>query len=84
MVIQFRSIFLDEPPKDELSNYLDIESSGNLTPQTPRPARLAKAQYDVVKADKTCDYMESSIDLASGKEVKQRIVEKMHQAALTM
>ena len=83
MAIHFRSIFLEEPPKNELINFLDLEHSGKVTTQTPRPARLAKVQYDVVRGDKKHEYMESWVDVVSGKEVEQRIVDKIHHASLT-
>jgi len=83
VTIHFRSIFLEEPPKKQLSQFLDLEHAGRLTPQTPRPIRLAKVQYDVVKADRMHEYMESTVDVVSIQEVAQRVVDKTHQAALT-
>jgi primary-amine oxidase len=84
VAILFRSIFLEEPPKKDLSQFLDLEHAGSLTPRTPRPARLAKVQYDVVRANKKHEYMESTVDIVSLKEIALRVVDKMHQAALTM
>ncbi|KAH7372203.1 primary-amine oxidase [Cadophora sp. MPI-SDFR-AT-0126] len=83
VAINFRSIFLDEPPKQELSRFLELENTGRVTSYTPRPARVAKVQYDVIRGDQKHEYMESCVDVKSGKETQQRIVEKMHQAALT-
>ena len=82
VAIQFRSIALEEPPKKDLIQFLDLEHAGTLTPQTPRPARLAKVQYDVIKADKTYDYIESWVDVGAGIEVEKRVVDKKYQAAL--
>ena len=84
VAIQFRSIALKEPPKNELTQFLDLEHAGRLTPQTPRPVRLGKVEYDVVRGDKNHEYMESWVDLVSQKEVEQRVVDKAHHAALTL
>lgn len=84
VAIQFRSIALEEPPKKELTQFLDLEHAGRLTAQTSRPARLAKVQYDVVCGDKNHEYMESWVDVVRRKEVEQRVVDKTHHAALTL
>lgn len=83
VAIQFRSIALEEPPKGELCKFLDAEHSGAVNSQTTRPARIAKAQYDVVNVKKEVAYTESWIDVESGKEVKHRAVDRPHHAALT-
>lgn len=83
-ILQFRSIFLDEPLKKELVPFLEAEHAGSITAQTPRPARLAKIQYDVVKSDKSHEYIESVVDLGTGKETVTRVVDKMHQSSVTM
>jgi primary-amine oxidase len=81
--IRFRSIALEEPPKKELWAFLELEHAGRLTTQTRRPARQAKAQYDVIRGNKDIEYTESVVDVGSGKETEHRVVEKVHQAALT-
>lgn len=81
--IHFRSIFLEEPPKKELSLFLDAECFGKITSQTPRPSRIAKVQYDVIRSREHHEYMESWIDVNLGKEVRHRPIDKLHQAALT-
>jgi primary-amine oxidase len=83
VAINFRSIFLEEPPKTELCQFLDLEHSGKPYHTTQRPQRLAKVQYDVIQPNKEHDYMESLVDVSAGKEVGQRIVEKVHQSGLT-
>jgi primary-amine oxidase len=83
VAINFRSIFLEEPLKKELSYFLELEHSGRVTAQTPRPARLAKVQYDIVRDDKHVEYIESLVDVARGKEIRQRTVDKPHQPGLT-
>jgi primary-amine oxidase len=83
-VLQFRSIYLEEPPKKELVPFLEAEHAGKITAQTPRPARVAKVLYDVVAKDKTHEYIESDIDLGTGKESIKRVVDKVHQSAMTM
>jgi len=79
----FRSIALEEPPKAELIQFLEVEHARKVTNHTPRPARLAKIQYDVVRGDRSHEYIESWIDLVTRKETKHRIVDKIHHAALT-
>ena len=83
VTIHFRSIYLEEPPKKELSLFLDLEHAGRLTAHSPRPARIARVQYDVVKADKKHEYTESMVDVVSLKELAHRVIDKRHQAALT-
>ena len=83
VAIQFRYIALEEPVKEELCRFLDLEHAGRLSIHTPRPARLAKVQYDVVRADKNHEYVESWVDVVKGKEVERRVIGKAHQAALT-
>src|SRR3954452_18184499 len=63
VAVQFRSIALDEPPKAELSKYLELEHAGKLTADTPRPARQAKVQYDVIQGNKIFEYTESVVDV---------------------
>ena len=79
----FRSIALAEPPKDELIKFLELEHAGRVTLQTPRPARMAKVSYDIVRDDRSHGYTESLVDVQSATEVSQRIVDEVHQAALT-
>ena len=83
VAINFRSIFLEEPPKKELTQFLELEHSGRVTARTLRPSRLAKVQYDVFRGDNEYQYMESWVDVNSSKEVRKRLVDKMHQASLT-
>jgi primary-amine oxidase len=83
-VINFREIFLQEPPKGQLLEFLAIEHSGYLSPTTPRPARLALCQYDVIGSDRIPSYEESVIDVVAGKCVKHHVVGKEHHAALTV
>lgn len=45
-VIDFREIYLQEPPKKQLLDFLAIEHAGRLSPTTPRPPRLALAVSD--------------------------------------
>ncbi|MCJ1363944.1 hypothetical protein MMC16_003053 [Acarospora aff. strigata] len=83
-VIEFRSIALEEPPKAELLAFLDAEHDGILSSRTPRPARIARVAYDLVRADKSHEYTESLVDLDTGRETLHRVVDKMHQPSLTM
>jgi primary-amine oxidase len=83
VAIKFRSIFLEEPLKKELSQFLDLEHAGQLNNNLQRPTRLAKVQYDVVHGSKGPEYMESVVDVVTKNEVNQRVVEKVHQSGLT-
>ncbi|EED18577.1 copper amine oxidase, putative [Talaromyces stipitatus ATCC 10500] len=83
-VIFFREIYLQEPAKAELIPYLELEHSGNLSPTSPRPKRLAKCQYDVVGSDRVPEYHESIVDIEGKKRVEHVVVGKEHQASLTM
>jgi len=83
LAIYFRSIFLEEPLKKDLAHILDLVHSGQVSAQTPRPTRLAKVQYDIVRVNKSHEYTESWIDVASGREAQKRIVDKARHASLT-
>ena len=82
--ILFRNIFAVEPAKAELVKFLNAEHAGTLSTETPRPARQARVQYDVVSEDRSHEYMESIIDLASSKEVEHRQFPTTSQQALTL
>lgn len=81
-VIKFRTIALEEPPKEELLRFLELEHSGSLTSSSPRPARIAKVQFDVIRTPSDYDYIESWIDTLNSKEVRHRLVDKVHQAGI--
>ena len=83
-VIDFRSIYLLEPPKSEVVPFLDLEHAGKLKASTPRPARLAQVRYDIIGGAKAAEYHESVIDVSSSKRVKHDIVGTEHHASLTM
>lgn len=82
--ILFRNIYAVEPAKAEVVKFLNAEHAGTLLPETPRPPRQARAQYDVVYEDGSHEYMESIIDIASQKEVSVRKPEKGSQQSLTV
>jgi primary-amine oxidase len=82
--VVFRNTFAVEPAKAELVKFLDAEHAGTLSAETPRPARQARVQYDVVYEDRSHEYMESVIDVASGKEVEHRRVPRTSQQSLTV
>jgi primary-amine oxidase len=83
VVLNFRTITLEEPPKAELVKFLELEHAGAVTAQTDRPARLAKAMYDIVRPDRSHEYTESLVDLRASTEISQRVVDKAHQAGIT-
>ena len=81
--IFFRNTFTVEPAKAGLVKFLDAEHAGTLSADTPRPPRQARVQYDVISEDRSHEYMESIIDLASGKEVHHRRVPRTSHQSLT-
>jgi primary-amine oxidase len=83
-VIDFRVIFLQEPAKVELQEYLDLEHAGKLTVDTPRPARCARIHYDVIGSDKIPHSHESVMDLNSKKEVLRETIADGSHACLTL
>jgi hypothetical protein len=64
--------------------HLQLEHSGRLSPTSPRPARLAKCQYDVIGRDRIPSYHECVVDIGSRKRIKHEVIGKEHQAALTL
>ncbi|KAK8018105.1 copper amine oxidase 1 [Apiospora marii] len=74
VVIQFRQILLHEPPKSQVTAFLDLEHAGKVTEETPRPSRLALATYDVIGASQFPEYHESIIDLKDKKRVGHEVV----------
>lgn len=81
--IEFRTIFLKEPNKAQLSPFLDAERHGKLSSNTPRPPRRARVQYDVVHSDRTREYVESVVALDT-EEVVHRSLGKESIAFLTV
>lgn len=81
-VLSFREIYLEEPPKAQLVEFLAAEHAGkNASP----PARTALVQYDVIGSDRIPRYNEDIIDLGSGKSIKHVVVDsKTHHAGLTL
>ncbi|EER27933.1 hypothetical protein D8B26_005949 [Coccidioides posadasii str. Silveira] len=83
-LLQFRSIFLEEPTKSLLIPFLKAEHNGTLNGYTPRPPRLARVQYDVVKENKFCGYTESVVDVNLKDEVSRQDFDTSCQPYLTM
>ncbi|KAI9044830.1 putative copper amine oxidase [Aspergillus affinis] len=83
-VIDFREIYLLEPPKAQLRDFLALEHAGRLSPTTPHPPRMALCQYDVIGSDRIPLYQESAVDVGSRKRVKHQVIGKQHHAALTV
>ena len=82
-VVSFREIFLQEPPKAELLKFLDSEHTGRLRPESSRPARLARAQYDVIGTDKIPASHESVVDVQERKRISHEVLEAENHASLT-
>ncbi|KAH7374839.1 copper amine oxidase [Plectosphaerella cucumerina] len=83
-VLQFRHIYLLEPPKSEVVAFLELEHAGKVTADTPRPVRTAQVSYDVIGGEKSAEYHETIVDLRQGKVVGTKIVDQMHQASLIL
>jgi len=87
VVVDFREIYLQEPEKELMKQYLDLEHAAQpgQSPSSKRPPRLAKCQYDVIGSDKIPEYNESVIDVELKKRVRHEVVGKeMGQASLTL
>jgi primary-amine oxidase len=83
-VIDFRTIYLQEPNKEDVLRFLEVEHAGKVTTTTPRPARLAQVKYDVIGGSEPTQYHESSINLVTAERIKHTIVGQEHQANLSM
>jgi primary-amine oxidase len=86
VVVDFREIYLQEPEKEVMKNYLESEhavSPGQSSDAKP-PPRLAKCQYDVIGSDKIPEYHESVIDIEMQKRVRHKVVGKEKHASLTL
>lgn len=83
-VIDFREIYLQEPPKAQLLEFLAVEHGGRLSPTTPRPPRLALCQYDVIGSDRIPQFHESVVDVVARSRIKHTVVGKQHHASLTL
>ena len=83
-LIDFREVFLSEPPKELLKQFLELEHAGKLTSDTPHPPRLAKAQYDVVGPNKKFEFHESSVDVNKKERVSHEVVDDAYHANLTV
>lgn len=84
VVIDFRTISLEEPPKVELQKFLALEHSNALSSSSPRPVRLGRVHYDVIGASKVPEYHETVVDILSGKIVSHEMVNSAHHASLTL
>jgi primary-amine oxidase len=86
VVVDFREIFLQEPAKEQMKRYLDLEhaSKPGQSPTSKLPPRLAKCQYDIIGSDKIPEYHESVVDVGLKKQVRYEVIGKEHQASLTL
>lgn len=83
-VLNFRVIFLLEPPKVDVEAYLELEHSGKLTAESPRPPRLAQAWYDVIGNTRIPQYHETIVDLAKAEIVDQKVIDPKSKPSLSM
>ncbi|RMZ83078.1 hypothetical protein DV738_g1415, partial [Chaetothyriales sp. CBS 135597] len=80
-LINFRDIYLEEPPKEDLKRFLAAEHAGK--PIAP-PTRRAFARFDVVGQDKATHYHETIFDVDSGAVLSQAIVDDGLHVPLTV
>jgi primary-amine oxidase len=80
-VLSFREIYLEEPPKQQLIQYLAAEHNGE---KARPPPRNALVQYDVIGSDRIPHFHEAVVDLDIQKRVSHTVVDKNHHAALTL
>ncbi|KAK5459814.1 hypothetical protein LTS15_003943 [Exophiala xenobiotica] len=80
-VLSFREIYLEEPPKAQLTEYLTAEHAGR---DAQRPHRTALVQYDVIAADRIPHYHESTVDLDERKRISHAVVDENQHAGLTI
>jgi hypothetical protein len=78
----FRSIYLHEPPKADVVAFLIAEHAGEATEATPRPARLAVVEYDVVTADRHA-YAAAVVDVAKREVVRTTAGEERQEPYYT-
>ncbi|RSL96099.1 hypothetical protein CEP52_011689 [Fusarium oligoseptatum] len=83
-VLNFRVIFLLEPPKVDVEAYLELEHSGKLTAESPRPPRLAQAWYDVIGNTRIPQYHETIVDLTKAEIVDQKVIDPKSKPSLAM
>ena len=83
-LVDFRTISLEEPAKSQFQPFLQLEHKGLVEVDSPRPARLARVQYDVVGTDKIPVYRESVVDVEREVEVSNEIIDTAHHASLTL
>ena len=86
VVVDFREIYLQEPQKELMKEFLALEHAAQpgRSPHSTRPPRLAKCQYDVIGSDKIPEYHESVVDVERKTRVRHEVVGKEHQASLTL
>jgi primary-amine oxidase len=86
VVVDFREIFLQEPEKELMKQYLELEHAAQQgqSPDSKRPPRLAKVLYDVIGSDKVPEYNECVIDVEQKKRIKHVVVGKEMHASLTL
>ncbi|KAG5811662.1 hypothetical protein H9Q74_004549 [Fusarium xylarioides] len=82
-VLKFRVIYLEEPAKEILAPYLDLEHAGKVNSSTPRPAREARVHFDTAHGGKPPQSHEAIIDLSTRKIRQIESIRADAQAAFT-
>lgn len=84
LLINFREIFLSEPRKHQLIEYLAIEHSGKFDENTLIPPRHAQCFYDVIPSSNIPEYHESVVDIEHETVVSTEVVDVQHHASLVL
>lgn len=84
VVIEFREICLQEPPKVEMLKFLELEHKGAVSDSTVRPARQALCHYDTIGSDKLPRYNESIVDVNSRIRVVHDVISTDIAPSLTL
>jgi primary-amine oxidase len=83
-LIDFREIYLREPAKELMKQFLELEHTGKLNYDTLRPPRLAKVQYDVIGPNKKFEFHEASVDVHKKTIETHEVIDDAYHANLTM
>ncbi|CAH0035542.1 unnamed protein product [Clonostachys rhizophaga] len=85
-VVQFRMTYTQEPKKAELIPFLELEHSGQLRSDTPRPARCARVHYvstGKTQKDRRATEVEATVDLTEKKIVSKDVLGSEFLAGLS-
>lgn len=73
--LYFKSIYLEEPKRAELLPFLAAEHAGTLSDESPRPARQALVEYDIVGTE-FHQFTRTVVDLMTGEITSKEQIER--------